>query len=130
MDAETLVGASTAPQVMVGGKTYVGRVLSLEEFAPFLPWADKAAKGELSASEQAAFVRVFLGTVFPTPWWMVWRRTHPAVAALCALPWNQLSERFSDFFAAQVATLQPPTRKTSGGTSIGDSPLDPATRSA
>jgi hypothetical protein len=130
MDAETLVGASTAPQVMVGGRTYTGRVLSLEEFAPFLPWADKAAKGELSPAEQAAFVRVFLGTVFPKPWWMVWHRTHPAVKALCALPWSDLSEKFADFFARQVATLQPPTRKTSSGISTSDGPVAPVTRSA
>jgi hypothetical protein len=117
MDATTLVGASAAPQVVLDGRTYVGRILSLEEFAPFLPWTEKAVKGELSPAEQAAFVRVYLATVFPRPWWMLWRRQHPAVTALCALPWNELSEHVGRFFGCQAATLVPPTRKTSGGIS-------------
>jgi hypothetical protein len=130
MNAETLVGASTPPQVFLNGRTYEGRVLSLEEFAPFLPWTEKAVKGELSPAEQAAFVRVYLSTVFPKPWWMVWRRQHPAVKALCALPWNELSELVASFFARQAATLVPPTQKTSGGTLNGRRHAEATTPSA
>lgn len=108
------------PVVEIDGRRYVGRILSLEETAPFVGWMAKAANNELSTPELAALVRVYLRTVFP--WRVGYLFGGDPVTRLCRLPWNELSRVFADFFARQAATMTPPGTTGSSSASRGPSP--------
>jgi hypothetical protein len=104
------------PQLSIKGRTYTGRILSLEQFAPFEPYLTRMSDptSPMGASQIAAFVAVYLRTVFPWQARYLWQGD--PVTHLRALPWGELLEVLQGFFAAQVASMAP-TLPTNGRTS-------------
>lgn len=115
-----LVKALEPPTITIGRHTWVGRILSYEEFAPFrdglLRLADDA-KEPLSPAEQLTFVESYLRAVFPPRWAMVWRGD--PVRTLMRSPPVVLHEVLKDFLACQ---LRATTTRMPGATSPTPTP--------
>lgn len=114
-NADAFVGELGAPQLKLDGRTYVGRILSFEEFAPFEERsnaldAPTRTRDERWRAEFQAFAADYLRTIFPRPpWWHFWWRD--PVPRMLAHP--GLLAGLTDFFGIQARALQ----KMMGGAS-------------
>lgn len=106
LTSEAFTEALRPPAVSIGGKQYEARVLSLHEFAPFVPWFEKMQAGEITdVRTVAGVIQTYLEALYPRKWWQFWKPN--VVKLLCALPWNELQEIIQGFFARQAATMTP-----------------------
>lgn len=105
------------PAFTVGGETYVGCLLSADQWLAFLPRLAQADAGELDEAASEALMRDIVTAFFPEPppaprrrWWALWRRraAPPVVSAaevFLALSYEQQSRGLEDFFVRQVSAL-------------------------
>lgn len=108
-DADAFDVELGAPQLKIGGRLYVGRILSFEEFAPFekrsMELDDPDRQKDRTAWEAAfkALARDYLREVFPPPpWWAVWRRD-PVPTMVTHLG---LLKALKSFFETQARALK------------------------
>lgn len=114
-DVDAALAKVGRPSCTVGGRTYVGRILSIEEFAPF----QEAAEGIGQGDELGTLVELFRDyghTIFdesvpPKPWHKLhvsaraWRDQHDPTEALLALPPTVAMQVFTGFFETQLAAM-------------------------
>jgi hypothetical protein len=103
MDLDPLVAALVPPQVTLGGTTYVGKLLSWEEWVPFAPLFAKLAANELKAHEVAALIKVYLRQVFP--WRVAYLVVGDPARRIRALPLGAQLEVLQDFLAHQATSM-------------------------
>lgn len=109
-DADAFDVELGAPRLKIGGRTYVGRILSFEEFAPFekrsMALDDPAPRQEHPERWKAEFHALaadYLRTVFPAPpWWQFWRQD-PVPQMLAH---HGLLQGLKDFFEIQARALK------------------------
>lgn len=134
--AEEWAAALEPPTFAVGARTYTGRVLSIEEWAPFADASMRAGRGELSDAETAVLVRRMVGAMFPpdpTPpprrCLLGWRRRTPdsvtPADVFCALPWPVQLVYLQSFSRCQAQLLTPPTTKAKPATTRSAGPPTP-----
>lgn len=111
-NADAFIAALEAPTVTINGQTYVGRILSIEEWAPFADRFAAITSGDVSNSDFVTFARDYLRTVFPKK--LSYRWLGDPVPALLKSP--ALVPTLTDFFVCQVAALNlsPQHLKTNG----------------
>ena len=97
-DADARKEALERPTVKLGGRTYTGRLLSIEQFAPFNERVQ--GKKQLSFDDIMTLVGDYCDEVFPRPWWKRWQ---PSVRDLLLMqPPVVVLEAWKDFFRCQV----------------------------
>lgn len=99
MNLDPLVDALTPPQVTIQGRTYVGRLLSFEQWAPFAPLFEQMAQGQLESHETMALLRLYLRKVFPWRPWYWWQRD--PVRQILTQPLSIQLEALADFLGCQ-----------------------------
>lgn len=104
-DADEMLQGLEPPTITVGGRTYRGRLLSLEEWAPFEPDIRRAMQREMDVAELREFLRRYVDTIFPRPWWAALSRPRMSSVVL-ALPLKVQMEALRDFLACQGRTFQ------------------------
>lgn len=112
------------PAVIVGGRRYVGRILSYDEFAPFQEGVEAARKGKMTEAMLVDFFRAYSRAIFrKPPWWppdgWSWRQWRlerrywrgDPTAALMQLPPATMVSTFLGFFVCQRHALEPQSKK-------------------
>jgi hypothetical protein len=118
-DADARAEALELPKVSIGGRTYTGRLLSIEQFAPF----NERVQGKklLSFDDIMTLVGDYCDVVFPHPWWKRWQSSVREL--LLAQPPVVVLEAWRDFFRCQVlACGLDPSVVAGGALSVGMSP--------
>ena len=103
LDVDALVAAHQPPTFTKDGQTWTGRVLSFEEFQPYVPLFQKAQAGELETHQLAALLSLYLRAVFPRKWAYVFGRD--PVQVIRALPSVVMFEVIGDFLASQARSM-------------------------
>jgi hypothetical protein len=128
-DADAVVDALAAPAVKVGGRVYVGVVLSYLEHARVIGLANAARQSNLTEAQSLAAMRAVLSAFFPRPWWAFWRPDVPG-RILRTVPLSGVADLVAHFFASLtapgVATTAVPGASATGpsATPAGGSPPD------
>ena len=110
-DADAEEAALAPPQLVIGGRTYRGRVLSRDELLPHaVVFGDKDATDEDKNQAEVALLRL----MYRQPWWLFWRPD--PVRQVMKLSPATLDEFRADFFGflARMATPKKPNQRTSG----------------
>jgi hypothetical protein len=98
-DASEYAAAFLPPTITVGGRTYVGVLLSADEWFAIAPRLAIIAN-DTPRDEMVSLVRDLADLSFPRPWWQVWR---PRVSSLLArLPWGAQLEALGSFTVAHA----------------------------
>lgn len=101
-DADQYLEALQPPTYTHGGRTYVGRILSFEEWVRLAPDLKRAAKGEMDYLGLRLFARRVCAAMFPRPWW----KPGPSVASLVlSLPLAAQRDALADFFRSQARAM-------------------------
>lgn len=133
-NADALARASEPPALILGGRRFVGRLLSIEEWLAFVERMRTLEGADVAAL--LAFYASYLRATFPPGDWPVRRllRRDP-VALLLRQPFGVIQQAFDAFFSHQayamgvrplrmVAPTSPPT--TPGTASPGRTQAPPA----
>lgn len=102
-NADAYLKALRLPSITLGGRTYTGRHLSLDEFLPFAERVAKLGAGKLSWEETKHLVRDYCRAAFPQPWWQ-----KPVAEKLLRTPPAVIKKALSDFFACQARAMAVP----------------------
>lgn len=104
-DADAYAAALAPPAFTWRGRTYTGRLLSIEEFVAL--HAARPVGGDDPAADARAFARHAVAAWFPRPWWSPVNR---AVRAFLAMPDAAQVAAIQSFSGAQRAAM--PMRTT------------------
>jgi len=113
-DADAEEAALAPPELVIGGRTYRGRVLSRDELRPHaVVLGDKDATAEDKEAAAVALVRL----VFRRPWWKFW--WPDPVKRVLRMPLVVQTEFLEDFFGflARMVTPRKPNPPTGGPSS-------------
>lgn len=120
--AEEYAETFAPPTFTVGGRTYVGVILSADAwFDNVEPRLHRLEAESTTRADLAAVVRHMTDLCFPRPWWQLWR---PRMSTrLARLPWGAQLEAVAGFTAAQVSAQH---GRTLGRTTTGTNGTDSA----
>ncbi len=113
-DTPEYLEALEPPSVVLGSRTYVGRLLSIHQWMPLQPRVQAAAQGDVALQEIHNLALAYCRVAFPKPWWKFWRRS--VGRQLVKLPPNVLMRALASFFACQgrAMVLPPPQGDVEG----------------
>jgi hypothetical protein len=112
-DADAYLETLQPPTIKIGGKEYVGRLLSIEEWLPFEPRLNKIAKQEADVDEIRDTIRDYCNLVFQPTWKDLFNFRRKTVAEqIVALPPRALLKAAADFFESQARALNGPSGET------------------
>ncbi len=104
-DADAYLEALEPPTIKVGGTTYVGKFLSIEEWLPF---EDRFRKidGDTEYPVIKRLMRDYCSQAFPVPWYQLLNFKKKIVGELVTdLPPKAMLQAMRDFFKAQARAL-------------------------
>jgi len=119
-DADAYLEALQPPEITVGGKHYMGRFLSIEDWAPFEPRLAKFKEAQelldmqkldpkaiqAHANTVKQVIRDFCNAAFPSPWYQLFNPWYRTVAEqVLALPPAAMMKAAVDFFESQARAL-------------------------
>ena len=109
--AEEYAAAFVPPTLTIGGRTYVGVLVSADTWWAIEPRINRLRGSDATRQELGVLVRDMTNLSFPRPWWQFWR---PRVWTLLRrLPWAAQLEAAASFMVAQaLAQLGTPGRTT------------------
>ncbi len=112
-DADAEEAALAPPELVIGGRTYRGRVLSRDELRPH---AVVLGDGDATAEDKEAASVALVRLVFRRPWWAFW--WPDPVKRVLRMPLVVQTEFLEDFFEflARMVTPRKPNQRTSGPT--------------
>jgi hypothetical protein len=113
-DADERLANLARPAIKLGGRVYVGRLLSIEEWEPFEERMEALKNKTMSEPSVREFFREYGHTIFARRWWERWKGD-PTDRLLREAPIVQL-EAFVSFWVAQQRAMRPSkaTAQTSG----------------
>lgn len=105
-DADAYLATLKKPEFTLNGKTYTGRILSVEQWLPFATRFEKLGNDELSPTEILELSRDFLRALYP--YRMSYRWLGDPVTMLMNSP--ALEPVVADFFVLMVQAMKPKLR--------------------
>lgn len=119
-DADALSAAIDRPRVTIKGREYVGVPLSLVQMERIGAAASalKGPDGVIAPAAMERFARTVFDTVWPRPWWKVWRV--PVSWKLLAEPpevWLGILAGFSAALTMRAASAPTDSPNAAGGAS-------------
>jgi hypothetical protein len=120
-DADAYLGTLERPSLTVGGRTFEGRFLGVEDWLRFAPKLDALAAGALPPTAMKALIRELTAAVFPPPpRWRVWRWGRPtAHGELAKLPLAVQLQALGHFTRSQATALDPMSDRSEAPPALG-----------
>ena len=117
-DADSYLKTLEPPTLTLGGKTYVGRPVSIQTWdRDFRDDVARAQEGDATAEEIYDLIYRYTMEAFPRPWWKRLLLPFGKTVAdrVVELPPAALLEVMRDFFESQVRAIQGPDGPNENG---------------
>lgn len=112
-DADAYLDSLQPPEIKLGGKTYKGRLLSLEEWMPFEPRLQAVASEKATVEEIRGVIKDFCDAVFPVPLLDLLNFRRKTVGEqVVALPPAALLKAAAYFFECQARAMRGKNQET------------------
>jgi hypothetical protein len=116
-DADSRLSQLDRPAIRLGGRLYVGRLLSLEEWEPFELRMEQLKESTMTQPEVRRFLCEYSDAVFARRyWWQVWQRS--PTQRLMRSPTAVQVEAFTNFFVAQRRSMMTKKQGQMSGSSL------------
>lgn len=131
-DADALTVSLEAPALTIGGVRYEGRLLSIEEWLPFLDRVQAIQRtGKTEMADVVTLYRDYMRAVFPRSRFKFW--APDPVPILMRQPFTVVRQAFDRFFSLQALAMGAPALSATDpsltiGTDSPPSTTEPARR--
>lgn len=108
IDVDAYIESLEPPSITIGGKTYVGQFLSLEEWLPFEARFQMFASkgGTIDLKTLKKLIRDYCYLAFPEKWYKLFNPWHKTMGdRVNALPPAAILKVMRDFFESQARVL-------------------------